>query len=64
MSISSLTLEQFVASLDPVQREFFLARESVHERRHAAGFDACCRALSVFSELQSQSTLERVARQG
>jgi len=64
MSIPLLTLEQFVASLDPVQREFFLARESAHERRFMAGFDACCRALGVFSELQSQSTLERMARQG
>jgi hypothetical protein len=64
MSIPLLTLDLFVASLDPTQREFFLARESVHERRYAAGFDACCRALGVFSELQSQSTLERLARQG
>jgi hypothetical protein len=53
-----------VASLNPAQREFFLARESAHERRYAAGFDACCRALGVFSELQSQSTLERMASQG
>jgi hypothetical protein len=64
MSIPLLTLEQFVASLDAVQREFFLARESAHERRYAAGFDACCRALGVFSELQSQPTLERMAPQG
>jgi hypothetical protein len=64
MSSPVLTLEQFVASLDPVQRAFFLARESAHERRYAAGFDACCRALGVFSELQSQATLERLAREG
>jgi hypothetical protein len=64
MSIPLLTLQQFVASLNPAQREFFLARESAHERRYAAGFDACCRALGVFSELQSQSTLERMASQG
>jgi hypothetical protein len=64
MSIPSLTFEQFVASLDPVQRAFFLARESAQERRYAAGFDACCKALGVFSALQSQATLERLARQG
>ena len=64
MSIPLLNVDLFVASLDPAQREFFLARELAHERRYAAGFDACCRALGVFSELQSQSTLERMARQG
>jgi len=64
MTIALLTLEQFVASLDAVQREFFVAREAELERRYVASFGACCQALGLLSDLQSQSAHERMARQG
>jgi hypothetical protein len=64
MSVSLLTLEQFVASLDAVQREFFVAREADLERRYVASFGACCQTLSLLSDLQSRAAHERLARQG
>ena len=64
MTIALLTVDQFVASLDAVQRQFFVAREAELERRYVAGFGACCQALGLLSELQSQAAHERLARQG
>lgn len=64
MSIPLLSLEQFVASLDAAQREFFVTREHHLERGYVAGFGACCQAPSLLSDLQSQAAHERLARQG
>jgi len=64
MTIALLTFDRFVASLDAVQRQFFVAREAELERRDVAGFGACCQALGLLSELQSQAAHERLARQG
>ncbi len=64
MSIALLTFDRFVTSLDAVQRQFFVAREAALERRYVADFGACCQALGLLSELQSQAAHERVARQG
>ena len=64
MSIALLTFDRIVASLDAGQRQFFVAREAELERRYVASFGACCQALGLLSELQSQAAHERVARQG
>lgn len=64
MTIALLTVDQFVASLDAVQRALFVAREAKLERRYVAGFSACCQALGLLCELQSQAAHERLARQG
>lgn len=64
MTIALLTVEQFVASLDAVQRPLFVAREADLERRHVASFGAGCQALGLLSELQAQAAHERLARQG
>ena len=64
MTIALLTFDRFVASLDAVQRQFFVAREADLERRHVASFGAGCQALGLLSELQAQAAHERLARQG
>lgn len=64
MTIALLSVDQFVASRDAVQRQLFVAREAELERRYLAGFGACCQALGLLCELQSQAVHERLARQG
>lgn len=62
MSLAIDTLEAFLASLTPTQREFFFLREDEHERRISFAFGSCTRTLSALNELQSEAVLERLAR--
>lgn len=59
---STMTLEQFVDSLDARQRAFFLAREAELEDRYQKAFKAGCEVLGILGGLQGQAALERLER--